>query len=237
VSPDRFSEGYTPVQIHKDGSLLKVYEQGKEENMEIEEELYDFLMNIDGSYVVEGFYAGKDEFVVWDVLCWNDIWIFRRPLAERIKLLWHFSPNNETTLHAWNLNGLKYAEKEWNSKVILRNLNAPYDLTDHSTHIFMGDMTVLLQVGGRRGGKSNAFLNSSDKKSVFSIPLVIDKEDWGDVVEVNEKGDVLKVMPDGFVPDSWDIVARKWDKPLIYEDWAHGIRLPRCNWISDKEEV
>jgi len=225
------------VQIHKDGDVFKCFSKGKERDDLISLENYSYLTEIKHSYVVEGFVDREERLAIYDVLNWNDIWMYRRPLNERLKWLWHFEPLTEAIAIVHTESELRSVVKGFNNNAIIRNLNTPYSHTAGDSHLEIGEQTVILQVGGRRGGRGFSYLNTSDKNSVFQIPEKIDKEDWGDIVEVNQQGDIIRVMDDNIVPDSWNDVAIKWGKPIKYEDWANSIRLPKCSWFSNSKEI
>lgn len=219
------------VHIHKDGELFEVYDMsGKKLDLSPH-----FLSSPVSamSYVLEGFIV-NNKFVASDVLCWNDIWLFRRPLAERIKLLWHFFDFCEETFVVYNHDMLNKVKDELNT-VTFRNLNAKYDPTAYDGAIKLeGDIkTMILKVSGRRGGRGKSYLVTSDRKVVFEVPVMIDKKDRGDVVEVKRDGTVLRILDKKQVPDSWIELVNKWDYPLNYDDYGKDRVIPLCTWPGD----
>lgn len=235
---DKFMSGYMHVQIHKSGDLFNVFEREEVVNEYLEQEqainmllpqrLEKELRAIPHSYVVEGWYL-DGELIIWDVLCWNDIWLHERPLSERIKLLWHFQPYRNETLVLYSLRELPK-----DNQYVGRNLNEIYDPTSQTSHIFVGEPTILLKVGGRRGGGRKTYLNTADGKAVFEIPFYVEKEDRGDVVEVTRDGRVLKILPRETIVDTWiDVCIHLGIDVPIYEEWSGDRMLPKVRWIEN----
>lgn len=222
------------IHIHKDGELFEIYDMsGKkiEPNFLLCPDLS--LHPTSMSYVLEGF-VEDDKFIASDILCWNDIWLFRRPLSERIKLLWYFFDITEETFVVRNHDELKKVQNEL--KIInFRNLNAPYDPTALDGSIKVeGDIdTTILKVSGRRGGREKSYLVTNDKKIVFEIPVKIEKKDRGDVVEVKRDGTIIQILEKQQHPDSWIELCNKWDYPLNYDDYGKDKIIPKCTWPGD----
>jgi hypothetical protein len=220
------------IHVHKDGELFEIYDMtGKK----LDVLPHSLVSPPDSgmSYVLEGFIE-DDEFIAVDILCWNDIWLFRRPLAERIKLLWHFFDFTEETFIVRNRNELNKVKDELNI-VNFRNLNAKYDPTAYDGAIKLeGDIeTVILKVSGRRGGRTKSYLITNDRKVVFEVPVEIEREDRGDVVEVKRDGTVLQILEKEQIPDSWIELTNKWDYPLNYDDYGKDRVIPKCTWPGD----
>jgi hypothetical protein len=119
------------VHIHKDSDTLEIYDSvGKTVTDTLE---HPDLLSTGMSYVLEGFIE-DGLFIASDILCWNDIWLNRRPLHERIKLLWHFFEFTEETYIIKNRDELDKVKDEL--KIVnFRNLNAPYDPTAYDAKI------------------------------------------------------------------------------------------------------
>jgi len=200
------------VHVHKTGSDFFVYD--------IDGRVVDFedaaLRDISSSFVVEGAIV-DGKFRVWDLLCWNDVWLHVRPLAERLKMLWRFF---EWDRERWvvrsqeQLSGLE-------GECVVRNLNSAYDPLGTGSHIFFSGLSrlVFLKVGGRKG-RTTPHLLTKERRAVFEIGVKIEKEDWGDVVEVNRDGVVIKNWGRDAVPDSWDEVEGKLGL-LEWEDFQY----------------
>jgi hypothetical protein len=232
--------GYTHVQIHKDGDLftafskdeaLKNYVEDSEPmDLWLDPKTFEYLKSIPHTYVVEGWYNG-DDLVLWDVLCWNDIWLYERPLSERVKLLWHFHECRDAPLIVRNKTQIPK-----DSVYIGRNLNAPYNPARRDTDITIGEATVLLRVGGRRGGGRKTYLNTDDGKSIFEVPFYVEKEDRGAVCEVTRDGKVLRILPRKTNVDSWADVCVHLGLHPDYEKYIYGRLLPKCDWPDDAED-
>lgn len=222
------------IHIHRDSEVFEIYDSAgnlqSTKNLEHPETL---SKNPGTSYVLEA-YIEDNEIIASDILCWNDIWFNRRPLGERLKLLWHFFEITEPIAVVRNRDELDKFKEEF--KIVnFRNTNASYDPTAYGGAIKVeGDIeTVLLKVAGRRGGRSTAYLVTNDKKVVFEVPVPIDKEDRGDVVEIKRDGSVVKILEDKQLPDGWIELSNKWDYPLNYDDYGKNRVIPKCKWPGD----
>lgn len=222
------------VHIHKDGELFEIYDvSGKQFGSNTSPPTGLSLPQAGMSYVLEGFIEGN-KFIASDILCWNDIWLFRRPLAERIKLLWHFFDFTEKVFVVRNQDELNKVKNEL--KVVnFRNLNSSYDPTAFDGAIKVeGDIeTVILKVSGRRGGRKKSYLVTNDRKVVFEIPVQIEKQDRGDVVEVQRDGTVIRILEKQEHPDNWIELCNKWDYPLDYSTYGVDRLVPKCKWPGD----
>jgi hypothetical protein len=233
---DKAMAGYIHVQIHKDGDLFRVfdadsvlheYADGVEaDDFELDEKVIERLKNIPHTYVVEGWYK-NGELIIWDILCWNDIWLHERHLSERLQLLWHFHEFRGESLIVYNRD-----EIPTSSMYVGRNLNAPYDPATRDSHIFIGEPTIVLQIGGRRGGGKKTFLNTSDGRSIFTLPDYVEKEDRGDVVEVTCTGKVLRVLPKNTLPDTWMDVCIHLGLNPDYKTWSYENVLKTVEWVE-----
>jgi hypothetical protein len=219
------------VHIHKDSDTFEIYDIAGNTVLDTLE--HPDLLETGMSYVLEGFIE-NGLFIASDVLCWNDIWLNRRPLSERIKLLWHFFEFSEEIYMVKNKDELDKVKDELNI-VNFRNLNAPYDPTAYDGAIKVeGDIsTVILKVSGRRGGRNVSYLVTKDKKVVFEVPIPIEKEDRGDVVEVKRDGSVIRILEKAELPDAWIELSNKWDYPLNYDDYGLNKIIPKCKWPGD----
>jgi len=211
------------VHIHKDGELFEVWdEEGRARALA--PDTATKLKNISSSYVVEGF-INFGQFVIWDILCWNDVWVYRRPLTERVKMLWRF--------HEWNPE--RFVVRNWKElqgfedNYILRNANSPYDPILNDSHIFLTEetQTAVLVVGGAKGKKTPC-LTTHDKKPLFELQVKIDREDYGDIVEVSKKGSVVQILQKGTAVDTYSEVMRKWNLPDFEEYSIY--RMPLGSW-------
>jgi len=228
------------VHIHKDADMFIVYD--KYEN-EIElpthlghmtENVVDFLKETEISYVVEAFFDDS-ELIITDVLCLNDVWMFRRPLVERIALLWRFVPFCSEKLLVRDQTQLTTYLKDY-KEITFKNANSPYDPTANNACIIMTDemKTAILGVTGKKGGISKSYLTTSDGKRLFEVPLKIEKEDRGDKLEVRVDGTVIKVVGKRTVPDSWLEISNKWN---LNDDFAEyeNRRIPKCKWLQSEK--
>lgn len=226
------------LQIHKDGDVFKVFDLEKNEITNSFLPFWtDFFKKIGISYAVEARLNQKGDLEVTDILCWNDLWIYDQPYYERRKFLWHFEPFTSTYIQCNDHEDLKVALKEFHSNAVVMNLNKAYDPRRHDSHIMINRELeeVTLRVGGKRGGRGKAFLNTFDKHPVFEVPIKIDKEDWGDYVRVSASGKVSKVASTGYA-DSWADVAKIFDLPMDYTEYRKNKTLPKCKWIEEKPE-
>jgi hypothetical protein len=233
----RSMPGFMHVQIHKDGDLFEVYEKNdvlseyldevKAVNHLLTEEVEEFLKSIPHTYVVEGWYK-EGELHIWDVLCWNDIWLHERPLSERMQLLWHFHEYRDEPLI------VRYKDQIPNDFMYIgRNLNTGYNPNRRDTDIYIGEPTILLRVGGRRGGGKKTFLNTSEGRSVFEVPFYVEKDDRGSVVEVTRGGKVVQILPKNTSPDTWIDVCIHLGLNPDYEAYTYGRMLPKAEWPDD----
>lgn len=214
----------TMVHIHKDGNLFKIFDSdGKE--VDLDKNIVDKLKNIPSSYVIEGFINGSDQLVIWDVLCWNDIWLYLRPLSERVNMLWRFHEWNQERFVVRNWKDLQQFEDNY----VLRNTNSLYDPTKSDSHIFLTEetQTAVLRVGGAKGKKTPCLV-THDKKPLFELGVKIDREDYGDIVEVSKKGEVVQILRHGTAVDTYSEVMRKWNLPSFEEYSVY--RMPKGSW-------
>jgi hypothetical protein len=217
------------IHIHKDGEIFAAYDKdGVQVNLE---DLVIAPLEEQMSFVISGF-LHSNELIVDDILCWNDIWVYRRPLAERIDMLWRFPEySTEKMIIRDHAELTEYLREQ--ESVIFRNLNRAYDLSLRDCAIVVASdiQTCILQVGGRRGSKGISYLTTSDKKQVFEIPAPIAKEDRGDLIEVKRDGTVMGIVKN-MKPDGWSEVATKWGFELEYDKYGKYRRLPRCTWFE-----
>lgn len=217
------------IQIHKDGEIFVAYDM---DGVEIDLSTINVSPLEDQmSFVITGF-LHHDELVVNDILCWNDIWLYRRPLAERIKMLWRFPEYTEENVIVRSPAELTDLLHE-RGRLTFRNLNRAYDptLRDAIIRVATDVQTCTLSVRGRRGGRGLSYLTTSDNRAVFEIPARIEKEDRGDLIEVKRDGTVVRIVEDGS-PDSWAEVGVKWGFDLDYNLYSRYKRLPKCTWFE-----
>jgi hypothetical protein len=211
------------IHIHKDGVKIYVYNEDGN-TFHIPSPLEIKLKKIPSSFVIEGF-IDNESFQVWDLLCWNDIWLHQRPLSERVQMLWRF--------HEWNMERFVVrSNKEllkFQGDYILRNLNSVYNPTQLGSYIFLSEtiQAGFLKVGGKRGHRTPHLL-TEDSRAVFQIDADIDKDDWGDVVEITQDGTVIKNLGKKAVPDTWSELDNKWGL-IDWEDYQY-MRLKIVEW-------
>ena len=222
------------VQIHKDGDFFITYDSAGHELTNFPpEKAISHLKEAGMSYVISGFNE-DGEFIVDDVLCWNDIWLFRRPLSERLQLLWHFYDFMEEMLVVRNEDEYEVAHKELGS-VLFRNLNSPFDPAsiDNSVKVVEADTPMILEITGKRGGKQNSYLATGDKRIVFKAPKIVTKEERGKLVEVSKDGVILQIFEEGDEINYWSDLANEWGMPLDYSEYK---RVPLSKWAVKEEE-
>ena len=221
------------IQIHKDGDLFVVYDKDKRE-IELTEEQKTPLMD-EMSYVLTAWLM-KGKIIVNDILCINDIWLYRRPYLERVNLLWRFAEYSHERLIVRDQEQLTQQIQE-KKNIIFKNLNGAYDPTSRLSIIAISSpiQTCILKVGSRRGGRGISYLLTEDKRPVFEIPAKIEKEDRGDLIEVKKDGTVLRIVK-RMKPDTWGQVATKWGYDLDYDKYGKFKRLPRCTWFENYED-
>lgn len=207
------------VQIHKDGELLTSFPE-----IEIPEIMEDAM-----SFVVEGQITPAG-LKIWDILCWNDIWIHRRPLSERLNFLWRLHEYNNERIIVHNFEEMWMAQAEFDTP-IARNLNAPYDPTINRAQIVIHSQTLRLSIGSRKGGGRKTYLNTSDNKSVFEYPEYLEKDELGNIVEVDLDGNILRLLPVDLGIDSWVDVKNKMNYEKEYGDYSF-FKLPKAKWAK-----
>jgi hypothetical protein len=74
---------------------------------------------------------------------------------------------------------------------------------------------------------------TNDRKAVFEVPIKIEKEDRGDVVEVMRDGSVIRILEKAELPDAWIELSNKWDYPSNYDDYGLHKVIPKCKWPGD----
>jgi hypothetical protein len=151
------------VQVHRDAELFIVFDDEGKETV-LDPKVKVALQNIASSYVVEGFINNFGQLIVWDLLCWNDVWLHRRPLTERVKMLWRFHEWNQERFVVRNWKELQQFEDDY----VLRNTNSPYNPASSTSHIFLTNetQTAVLVVGGAKGKKTPCLV-TIDKKPLF----------------------------------------------------------------------
>lgn len=234
-------DDYLHIQIHKDGDVFEAWtieESVKDEPMGLwlPPDLYSFMRDIGISYVVEAYLGPDDELWVTDVLCWNDIWMHDRPLAERVKFSWHFEPYTPLSYVCKRREDLDVALDDLGC-VCVRNFNSVYDPSVRDSHIAIqpDSQTVFLEVGGMKGGFKNSFLKTSDNKAVFKLNCELtpdEKEkEYGGVVEVFRDG-TIKRVDTKMRPSDWATVATAFKFDLDYDVWRDGRMFPECIWVN-----
>lgn len=201
------------VQIHKDGSVFKVFCGGEEIDFVLED-----LVRIPESYVIEGVLRSDGSFIVYDILCWNDIWLFNRPFGERWKYVWHFF---KFMPHVFLVNDyfeLWHALKEFDGFGFICNLNEKYG------RVFFVDWNrslCVLEVGGIKHGGGVSWLKSVDGFGVFKFNRLLSGADYGKKVYVNRNGEIygLTERP----ADSWVEVAIKFGFVLDYDEYREQV--------------
>lgn len=185
------------VQVHKDGETYKVFGG---EGVKVEAER---------SFVVEGIWDGEN-FWLYDVLNWGDIWLYRRPFAERWQFAWHFMKYLPRVLYVRGYEELYRALSIFEGKGIAVNLNEKYGRK--FTFDWENDKCVL-EIGGiSRGGGKN-WLRTIDECGVFRLGhRLTDKV--GERVLVDRNGKILGFVDD--IPDSWIEVAIRLGLPFDY---------------------
>jgi hypothetical protein len=232
------------VHIHKDADEFVVYDKhGNEIELPTHlshsscssvtiKSVVDYLKELEISYVIEAFYDDSD-LVIADVLCLNDIWMNRRPLVERIALLWRFVPFCGEKLLVRDQTQLTEYLKDY-GEITFKNANSPYDPTANNACMILTDemKTVILEVTGRKGGITRSYLTTSDGKRLFEVPLKIEKEDRHDKLEVKRDGTVIRVVGKRTVPDSYSEVSTKWN---LSDEFAENRRIPKCKWLQSEK--
>lgn len=225
------------VQIHKDADFFIAYDSaGNELTNFPPEKAISHLKEAGMSYVISGFNE-NGKFIVDDVLCWNDIWLFRRPLSERLQLLWHFHDFVEETLIVRNENEYEIAHKELGS-VLFRNLNSPFApaSVDNSVKVVEADTPMILEVVGKRGGKQNSYFATGDKRIVFKAPKNMTREERGKLVEVSKDGEILQVLEESDEINYWSDLANEWGMPQDYERYSKKRNPPVSKWAIKREK-
>jgi hypothetical protein len=212
------------IQIHRDADLLEAYSNN--EVVEIDDAKSE-LASINASYVVEALNT-PGGLKIWDVLCWNDVWLHRRPLSERLNLLWHFHELTNERLILHNMEQIWDATNEYGT-VVARNLNAPYDPTLERAQILVNTQVLRLRIGSRKGGGRKSYLNTSDGRAVFEYPEYLEKEDLGDVVEIDADGNILRLLPRHYGTDSWLEFKNKIKYEGEYEEYS-AFKIPESKW-------
>lgn len=226
------------IHIHKDEDFLKVFDIDGN-LIDIDKDLVDELKEIGMSYVVEGFLIGyPDAHDTWiqitDILCWNDIWLYRRPWAERVNMLWRFAEWTDEVFFVKNAKQMKKMLEE-SGEILVRNLNSPYNPLKFDTHIHLhvDQQTVVLEVSQKKGRSKSMFLKTSDGKYLFEINKMLDKREKGGTVEVKRDGTIIRRM-DGISPDRWREVSAKWGLPEDFK--SYPAKIPIAKWLQEKND-
>jgi hypothetical protein len=140
-------------------------------------------------------------------------------------MLWRFHEWNQERFVVRNWKDLQQFEDNY----VLRNTNSLYDPTKSDSHIFLTEetQTAVLRVGGAKGKKTPCLV-THDKKPLFELGVKIDREDYGDIVEVSKKGEVVQILRHGTAVDTYSEVMRKWNLPSFEEYSVY--RMPKGSW-------
>lgn len=221
-------EPYTDeiVQIHKNGDTFKVF--GADISNDKQDALVE-IFGVESSFVIEALNY-PEEIKVWDILCWNDIWFHQRPLNERLNFLWHFTIYDQNRLIVTDMEQLMDAQREF-GRVMARNLNEKYDPYSKRAQILIENQYIRLRLGTRRGGGARTYLKTNDGKTVFEYPDYIEREDLGDVVEIDAKGNILRLLPRNVGTHSWIEFKQRTNFEGDYGDYTE-FRMPKAKWAK-----
>lgn len=228
------------VHIHKDEDFLKAFDIDGNP-VKLHEDIEEFFKDIGISYVVEGFILDRDfeypedSLIIHDILCWNDIWVYRRPWAERMNMLWRFGYWMDESFVIKNAKQLKQRLEEA-GELLIRNLNSPYNPTRFDSHIHLDlrQQTVILEISQKKGRSRSLFLKTSDDKYLFEIDKILDKREKGGTVEVKKDGTIIRRM-DGISPDRWREISAKWGLPEDFKEYPD--KIPKAKWLKDGDDI
>lgn len=200
------------VQVHKSLDKIRVFDSSGN-SVELTDEQYEELnmLLIDGLF--DGFMKSDGEFVLYDIVCINDIWLHNRPLYERCKFFWHFGTLGATSLYAWNWKDIRELKGSvFFDDVIIRNLNRPYCPIMRDAWVSLSSNVVQAVIKREPGRRNTCTLRSSDNVVLFTFKgNRISRDDMGKVVDVDLDGTVLRYRFDLKEAQSWENIKEAWN--------------------------
>ena len=205
VSENLFS--WDRVQVHKFHDEVRIFDKNGRK-FEYKEETMKEILKLQISGLFDAVVSEEGKIRFYDILCIQDVWVYDRPLTERIKYFWNFAPNDVKSNVCWSWEEIAKLWKHEN--VLVRNLNREYSPVLKDAWIFPFSQIVQLKVKGKGEGKYGHSLQTLDNKIVFLMKGWYKSRRIGWIVDVDKDGNILRFREDLTIPESSQTIEKVW---------------------------
>lgn len=204
--------------------------------------------------VIDGIIKNDGEFVAVDLLQINDVWIYDRPLTERVRFFWRFhdlfTPQMLVRNYKEFYSAIELIQVDRKTGIVIKSLNRPYCPVSTTGIIWWKSQPIIqARIGKVLGRTKQVVLQTQDYKMLFSLPDdMLEDEEWmddlkGRIVDVDRDGRILGFRDDLIEANTWEEVSEEWDlsspDELLNDEIKEGQfrRWPKSSiWEIEDEE-